>query len=172
VVTTAWLDQPAARKGGALAAEDKDTLGAFDVALGRFTAGEAGLHRYRVIGSVGLVLQAKVATQAFDPMVVLVAPSGVRWPIASVGHGSDQDDLPTDLTLPEAGDYLLVVTSQENVAAGRAVTSGEYRLTLFLDAAPSIPVEITGSTPGVPKAAPSTAGTRAGRFGAWESETR
>jgi hypothetical protein len=169
VVTTAWLDNPAARKGGALASVDKETLGAFDVALGRFTAGEVGVHRYRVVGAVGLVLQAKVATQAFEPTVVLVAPSGVRWPVASGGQGADQDDVPSELTLPEAGDYALVVTSHENVVAGRAVTSGEYRLTLFLDAAPSIPVEITGSTPAIPKAAPST---RSGRFGAWESESR
>ncbi len=150
---TGWLESPAVQPGGALAVEKRGALGAFDVVPGRLVAATSGVHRYGVAGVLGIVLSARVATDAFEPVVVLIAPSGRRWDLSA---GS------SELDLPEAGEYILVVTSRENTAAGRAVTSGEYRLTLLCDAPRKGP-------PNVPGAPPSS---RSGRFAAWESEPR
>jgi hypothetical protein len=160
--TTAWLDQPAAQAGGALAVEKKTTLDAFDVVPGRLAAGQSGAHRYTLAGAPGVVLQAKVATDAFDPVVVVIAPTGTRWDLSARARASDSGGAgnPGDLVLPQEGTYTLVVSSRENVTAGRAVTTGEYRLTLLCDAPPK-------AIPAIPPAAPSS---RSGRFGAWESD--
>jgi hypothetical protein len=56
---------------------------------------------------------------------------------------------------------MLVVTSRENTKAARAVTTGEYRLTLLCDA--------PKKAPAIPAPPPSS---RSGRFAAWESEPR
>jgi len=163
--TTAWLDQPSVQPGGALHVEKRAALGPFDVVPGRLAAGASGVHRFALAGSPGVILQAKVATDAFEPVVVVIAPSGRRWDLSSRARAPDAGNGATgsatdDLVLPEPGSYILVVTSRENVAAGQALTTGEYRLTLLCDAprkAQSV----------LPPAAPSS---RAGRFGAWESE--
>ena len=164
VTVAPWLDQPAVQPGGALAVEKRGMLEAFDVVPGRLVTATSGVHRFGVVGTPGVTLQAKVATEHFDPVVVVIAPSGARWDLSGRakapdggGHGAA-----ADLVLPEAGEYILVVTSRDNVTASRAITDGEYRLTLLCDA-PS-----RGAGP-VPAAAPSS---RSGRFSAWESEPR
>jgi hypothetical protein len=161
-----WLDSPAVRPGGALAAEKKPALGPFDVVPGRLVTGTSGVHRYALAGSVGVVLQAKVATDAFEPVVVVIGPSGARWDLSFGARGPDVGSSAaasvTDLVLPEAGEYLLVVTSRENTNAGRALTTGEYRLTLLCDAPRK-------AAPVAPASSPSS---RSGRFSAWESEPR
>jgi hypothetical protein len=170
---TAWLDAldvSALRSGvgGVLAFEKKAALGPFDVVPGRLVAGSSGAHRYGLAGTQGVILQAKVATDAFDPVVALVAPSGVRWDLSGAARAPDAGSTNVGATtsnafvLPEAGDYLLLVSSRENLSANRAVTTGEYRLTLLCDAPRKAPAV-------VPAAAPSS---RSGRFGAWESEPR
>ncbi len=153
---TSWLSSPAVQPGGALAVEKRAALGPFDVVPGRLATGTSGVHRYGLTGVAGIVLSAKVATDAFEPVVVVIAPSGRRWDIStSAGAAS------SDLVLPESGEYMLVVTSRENTAGARALTTGEYRLTLLCDAPKK-------ATP-VPAAPPSS---RSGRFAAWESEPR
>jgi hypothetical protein len=162
--TTAWLDSTAVQPGGVLAVEKRPMLGPFDVVPGRLVAGESGVHRYGLLGSPGVILQAKVATDAFEPVVVVISPSGARWDLSDRARAADagrggaggQDDL----TLTEKGIFVLVVTSRENVQAGRAVTTGEYRLTLLSDAPRK-------AAPHVPTAPPSS---RSGRFVAWESD--
>jgi hypothetical protein len=151
--TTSWLESPAVQPGGALAVEKRASLGPFDVVPGRLVAVTSGVHRYGLTGVLGVVLSAKVATEAFEPVVVVIAPSGRRWDVTA-GAG--------ELVLPEAGEYILVVTSRENTTAGRAITNGEYRLTLLCDAPRKTPQVI-------PAAPPSS---RSGRFAAWESEPR
>jgi hypothetical protein len=151
--------------GGALAVEKKGMLGPFDVVPGRLVAGESGVHRYGLGGTVGVVLSAKVATDAFDPIVVLIAPSGARWDVSAGARTPDSAGglpSPGEIVLPEAGDYILVVTSRENAASLRALTTGEYRLTLLCDAPRK-------ARPVVPVPPPSS---RSGRFGAWESDPR
>lgn len=163
---TAWLSSPAVHAGGALAVEKKATLGAFDVVPGRLVQGTSGVHRYTLAGIVGEVLSAKVATDAFEPVVVVIAPSGRRWDVSAGVKTPDAGRAgapsPGELVLPEAGDYMLVVTSRENVTALRAVTTGEYRLTLLCDAPRKVQAKI-------PVPPPSS---RSGRFGAWESDPR
>jgi hypothetical protein len=161
-----WLDSPAVRPGGALATEKKATLGPFDVVSGRLVAATSGVHRYGLSGTVGVVLQAKVATDAFEPVVVVIGPSGTRWDLSAGARAPDAGHAApasvTDLVLPEAGEYILVVTSRANTIAGRALTNGEYRLTLLCDAPRK-------AVPVAPVSAPSS---RSGRFSAWESEPR
>ena len=163
---TAWLSSPAVHVGGALAVEKRAALGPFDVVPGRLLAGESGVHRYSLPGNVGVVLSAKVASAGFEPVVVVIAPSGVRWDVTAGAKtpdaGGASQASPGELVLPEAGDYILVVTSRENVASLRAITTGEYRLTLLCDAPRKV-------RPPVPAAPPSS---RSGRFGAWESDPR
>lgn len=162
--TTAWLDSTAAQPGGALAVEKRPMLGPFDVVPGRLVAGESGVHRYGLLGSPGVILQAKVATDAFEPVVVVIAPSGARWDLSGRARGADAGrtggDGQDDLVLTETGVFVLVVSSRENVQAGRALTTGEYRLTLLSDAPQK-------AEPLVPADPPSS---RSGRFGAWESD--
>jgi hypothetical protein len=162
--TTSWLDTAAVQPGGALAVEKRPSLGAFDVVPGRLAADKSGVHRYAVSGVKGLVLSAKVATDAFEPVVVVIAPSCRRWDLSTAARTPDPRGLgaPSDLVLPEVGEYILVVTSRENAGAGRALTTGEYRLTLLCDAPEKAPRAI-------PAAPPSS---RSGRFAAWESEPR
>ncbi len=164
--TVAWLDLPAAQPGGSLTVEKRAMLGPFDVVPGRLVASASGVHRFGLVGSPGVTLQAKVACDQFEPVVVLVAPSGTRWDLSSRARapdaGSGSGGSSDDVVLPEAGDYALLVSSAANIAAGRAVTTGEYRLTLLCDAPSKTPSVI-------PRALPSS---RSGRFGAWESESR
>jgi hypothetical protein len=159
-----WLDLPAMQPGGALMVERRAMLGPFDVVPGRLLSGHIGVHRFGLVGRPGVVLQAKVATEAFEPVVAVIAPSGTRWDISGRARAPDSGSGRSldDLVLPEAGDYVLFVTSRENVTAEKAITSGEYRLTLLCDAPRK-------HAPEVPRAAPSS---RSGRFGAWESEPR
>jgi hypothetical protein len=181
----AWLDSPAAEPGGTLAVETRAALEAFDIVPGRFTAGESGVHRYTVAGEPGVTLQARVATDDFDPVVVVVAPSGARTDLSRLarkpdaggkaggtaggmagGTAAGKAGAPVgtneDFILTEQGPHALVVSSRENVAVLRALTTGEYRLTLLCDA----PQKVLGPPP---SAAPSS---RSGRFGSWESEPR
>lgn len=161
----AWLTSPASGPGGALAVEKRGALGPFDVVPGQLVARKSGVHRFTVSGTAGVSLQARVATDSFVPVVVLIAPGGVRWDLShrvrapDAGTGSAGAE---DLILPEPGDYTLLVSSRENVDALAAATTGEYRLTLLCDA----PVKVT---PSIPRPPPSS---RSGRFGAWESEPR
>jgi len=163
--TIGWVDSPALQPGGGLALERRGVLGPFDVVRGRLALGESGVHRFALAGTLGVTLQAKVATDNFEPVVIVIAPSGARWDLSSRARAPDaggQSSVPGgDLVLPEPGDYVLLLTSRENVTAGRAVTTGEYRLTLLCDA-PRKPTSV------IPKA-PSS---RSGRFSAWESEPR
>jgi hypothetical protein len=156
MLTTAWLDDPAARSGGALAVQAKGALGEFDVVHDRLVPGQSGVHRYDVVGQAHFVLQAKVATEAFEPVLVVMGPDRIRWELSSLSSKG--------LELPVAGAYTLFVTSRENVAAGRAVGSGEYRLTLLCDAPSSV------APASVPIPAPPS--SRSGRFSDWESEPR
>lgn len=168
-----WLDLPAAQPGGVLAVEAKGALGEFDVVVDRLVPGKSGGHRYDVTGHARFILQAKIATDAFEPILVLLGPNGVRWDL------SGSKDLPRGgVELPDDGTYAVVVTSRANVVAGRAASLGEYRLTLMCDA-PSVPLAAAsmafpghGSTPRAPGAAPSAPASRSGRFAAWESEPR
>ncbi len=188
--STAWLDHPALQPGGALAAEKRGVLGPFDVVPGRLVAGSSGVHHFVLSGRPGVTLQAKVATDRFEPVVAVIAPSGLRWDVSHRARapdgGAGATSSPEDLVLPETGDYVLVVTARENLAVARAVTTGEYRLTLLCDAprkpslapgprpptnpppapAPS-PIVAAAAVPAVPKSTPSS---RSGRFAAWESE--
>jgi hypothetical protein len=163
--STAWLDQPALQPGGALAPEKRGALGPFDVVPGRLVAGTSGVHHFVLAGTPGVTLQAKVATDLFEPVVIVIGPTGTRWDLSSRARAPDAGGgaSPDDLILPVVGEYVLAVTSRENVTALRAVTTGEYRLTLLCDAprkAPSV----------VPP--PASSSSRSGRFGAWESEPR
>jgi hypothetical protein len=166
--TTDWLDSPALAPGGALMVEKRAALGAFEVVPGRLVAQVSGVHQFRLDGARGVTLQAKVATEMFTPVVVVVSPSGVRWDVSSGARAPDtggtggQAEAEGHLELPEGGAYTLLVTSEENLTAGKAVTTAGYRLTLLCDA----PRKITSS---IPKPPPSS---RSGRFGAWESEPR
>lgn len=170
--STAWLAAPgllaairAGTDGGGLAIETKPPLGQFDVVPGGLVAGKSGVHRYSFDGSVGIVLSAKVATNAFEPVVVVLSPGGVRWDMSTSARtpdpGSGGPPTPGEVILPDDGQYLVLVSSRENVTKGRAVTTGEYRLTLLCDA--------PRKAPPPPVAAPSS---RSGRFAAWESEPR
>jgi hypothetical protein len=164
--TMSWLESPAVQPGGALAVEKRAALGPFDVVPGRLVAGKSGVHRYGLTGVLGIVLSAKVATDAFEPVVVVIAPSGRRWDISSSTPGANGGANgsaagTSELVLPESGEYMLVVTSRENTKTARAVTNGEYRLTLLCDAPKKAPV--------IPPSPPSS---RSGRFAAWESEPR
>jgi hypothetical protein len=162
--TTAWLDFPAARSGGAMAVQAKGALGEFDVVHDRLVAGQSGVHRYDVVGQARFVLQAKVATEAFDPILVVMGPDHNRWELSSApSHG---------LELPVAGAYALFVTSRENVTAGRAVGSGEYRLTLLCDAPPPATAATGRKTALAPVNVPAPPSSRSGRFSDWESEPR
>jgi hypothetical protein len=161
----AWLDSPALQPGGALAAEKRAALGPFDVVPGRLVAGKSGVHHFTLAGTPGVTLQAKVATDHFEPVVIVIAPSGTRWDLSSRAKAPDAGArvaATDDLVLPESGEYVLVVTSKANVAALRAVTTAEYRLTLLCDAPRKAPASIPTPTPS----------SRSGRFGAWESEPR
>ena len=115
-------------------------------------------------GAPGVIVQAKVATDAFEPVVVVIAPSGARWDLSGRARGADAGrtggDGQDDLVLTETGVFVLVVSSRETVQAGRALTTGEYRLTLLSDAPQK-------AEPLVPADPPSS---RSGRFGAWESD--
>jgi hypothetical protein len=161
--TMAWVSSLAARPGGALKPETRGSLGAFDVVPGSLAPNQSGIHTYLVEGTPGLILQAKVATDTFDPVVVVIAPSGMKWDVSSRVRAPDagKGGAKEELALPEAGEYKLLVTSRQNVTQGRAVTAGEYRLTLLCDAPEA-------KAP-VPRPTPSS---RSGRFGAWESEPR
>lgn len=159
--TMSWLSSPAVQPGGALAVEKRASLGPFEVVPGRLVAGKSGVHRYGLTGVLGIVLSAKVATDAFEPVVVIIAPSGRRWDISSSAPGAAATSGATELVLPESGEYMLAVTSRENTNAGRALTNGEYRLTLLCDAPKKAQV--------IPPSPPSS---RSGRFAAWESEPR
>jgi len=124
------------------------------------------VHRYTLAGSPGVTLQAKVATDDFDPVVVVVTPSGARTDLSNLarkpdagGKGAPTND---DFVLVESGDYVLFVSSRENVAVGRALTTGEYRLTLLCDDPRKAPAPVPTAT----------SSSRSGRFGAWESEPR
>jgi hypothetical protein len=164
---TSWLDLPAAQPGGVLAVQAKGALGEFDVVLDRLVSGESGAHRYDVSGKAHFVLQAKIATDAFKPVLVLLGPNGVRWDLtraASSPRGG--------VELPDHGTYTVVVTCRENIAAARAICDGEYRLTLMCDAPGPAVGPRTNSIPTAPQVPPAAPSSRSGRFGAWESEPR
>jgi hypothetical protein len=164
-VTTFPLPEAALK--GALAVQRK--LGDFESVTGRLDAGRSALQAYELEGHAGAQVRLRVTSDAFHVVafIVLLAPRATPFwrvvpglaPSAAGAVGGPEStaggvEAQPPVTLPADGDYRVVVTSIENQAETRAASSGEFRMTLVVDA---------------PSVEPPVDSERGTRFSAWES---
>jgi hypothetical protein len=174
VESVSRLPLPEAVLHGALAVERK--LSDFESLTGRLDAGGSALHAYEIDGRAGNHVRLRVTSDAFHVVAFLVLASsrGETFtkvvpglvPAAAGALGGPESvsggiEAQAPVTLPADGLYRVVVTSIENQAEQRAVSSGEYRMTLLVDA-PSA----------APSVEPPVDSERGTRFSAWESDSR
>jgi hypothetical protein len=169
VESVSTLPLPDAALNGALAVERK--LGDFESVTGRLVEAKVALQAYELEGRAGNQVRLRVTSDAFHVVafIVLVARGKSFWKVvpglspASSSSLGGPDAAPggveaqSPVTLPSDGVYRVVVTSVENQAARSPVSSGEYRMTLLVDA---------------PSAEPPVESERGTRFSAWESDSR
>jgi len=153
-VTTFPLPEAALK--GALAVQRK--LGDFESLTGRLEAGRSALQAYELEGHAGAQVRLRVTSDAFHVVafIVLAAPRATPfWRVVpGMAPSASGVEAQPAVTLPADGDYRIVVTSIENQAERRAASSGEFRMTLVVDA---------------PSVEPPVDSERGTRFSAWES---
>jgi hypothetical protein len=162
------LPLPEAALSGALAVQRK--LSDFESVTGRLEGGVSAVQAYELDGHAGNQVRLRVTSDAFHAVafLVLAAPRGRPFwkvvpgtaPLAAGLGGPDSVrsiEVQTPVTLPADGVYRIVVTSIENQAEGRGVSSGDFRMTLMVDA---------------PSVEPPVESERGTRFAAWESDSR
>jgi hypothetical protein len=163
VETVTTFPLPEAALKGALAVSRK--LGDFESVTGRLDSGTSAHQAYELEGHAGAQVRLRVTSDAFHVVafIVLAAPRATPfWRVvpglAPSANGPDSAaggvEAQPPVTLPADGDYRVVVTSIENQAERRAASSGEFRMTLVVDA---------------PSVEPPVDSERGTRFSAWES---
>jgi hypothetical protein len=161
---------PEAALNGALAVSRR--LSDFESVTGRLEAGKVALQAYELDGRAGNQVRLRVTSDAFHVVAFIVLATPGRqsfWKVvpglvpAAAGALGGPESTPggveaqPPVTLPADGVYRVVVTSVENQAERRAASSGEYRMTLVVDA---------------PSVEPPVESERGTRFSAWESDYR
>jgi len=107
----------------------------------RMSSGEY-LDRHRLDFQVGQAIQIRLASNEFDPYLIVRSPGGRQWDNDDFQRGSLDAGL--DLVAPESGQYTVGVTSY------RPGGTGAYTLTITLATSGSGPV------PGAPMPVPGT----------------
>lgn len=101
---------------------------------GAFVAGSAdGVHTYTMSGRAGSTLNFVLSSHSFRTHLLVVGPSGHRWSVPGTLFVYSESQAWREITLPQDGTYRILVTSHENLAHGRALSSGDYSLEVFGD---------------------------------------
>jgi hypothetical protein len=142
-------------------------LGDFESLTGRLDAGGPSHDVYELESKAGDQVRLRLTSDGFQVVgfVWLTASEGQPFLQSVAGGdartaGSVETQVP--VTLPKDGVYRIVVTSLENHAQAKAVSSGEYRMTLLCDTS-SVSSQAPLSGPESQKGP---------RFSAWESDQR
>jgi hypothetical protein len=154
------LPLPEAAVNGVLSFQRE--LSDFDSVTGFLDAGRSGLHAYELRSQAGNQVRLRVTSDAFHAVAFVIGATPGGQPFRKVVPGVPSSaaggvEAQPPVTLPSDGVYRVVVTSVENQAQRRAVSSGEYRMTLVVDA---------------PSVEPPVDSERGTRFSAWESDLR
>jgi len=152
---------PDAALDAALAAQRK--LSDFESLTGFLDSGRTAVHAYELEGLAGNQVRLRVTSDSFHVVafIVLTDPPGKRFckvvPGQATSSAAGGVEAQPPVTLPTDGVYRVLVTSIENQARRQPVSSGEYRMTLVVDAA---------------SVEPPVDSERGTRFSAWESDLR
>jgi hypothetical protein len=143
------------------------TLGDFESITGRLMAGGRAADTYALEAKAGDQVRLHLTSDHFTVIGFIVLGSDQPEPfVRSVAGGraatSGSVESQVPVTLPRDGCYRIVVTSLDNHAQKKAVSSGEYRMTLLSDSAS------VASQP--PRSGPES--QKGPRFNAWESDVR
>jgi|SRR5580692_1863314 hypothetical protein len=180
------------------------TLSDFESLTGRLHEGERVFDTYELESKAGDQVRLRLTSEDFRVVAFVVLRASTTEPrlgpfVRKVMGGADRTtggvEAEAPITLPAAGTYRLVVTSIENETQQRAVSTGEYRMTLLVDtpknASPNVPPgapreSLPGlrrteaprpvASPSVVPEAPDAAGPGPGsqkgaRFNDWESDS-
>jgi hypothetical protein len=166
---------------------ERDTLrklSDFESVTGRLEAGGRAFDAYELESHAGHQVRLRLTSEDFQVVAFVVLDnSGTepqREPFSQRVTGGGERatggvEAQVPITLPLTGAYRVIVTSVENEAHQRAISSGEYRMILLIDTPKSAPsgIEVSrtsDSRPGAPEE--SGPGSQKGaRFGAWESDS-
>jgi hypothetical protein len=158
-------------------------LSDFESLTGRLETGGRLLDAYELESAAGDQVRLRITSEEFRVVAFLVLRA--TWKdstgepfVRRVAGGAERTtggvEAQAPITLPVAGTYRLVVTSVDNEAQQRPVSSGEYRMTLLVDTPRSAPkVEDSGTIEALSSASDMTGpGSQKGaRFSAWESDS-
>ena len=101
-----------------------------------------GFHSYAFSGKAGATVNFVLSSHSFRTHLLIIGPNGHRWNVPGTLFVYSESQAWREITLPQDGAYRVLVTSHDNLASGRAVSSGEYFLEVF---APSISNQAAGS---------------------------
>ena len=93
--------------------------------------GTGGFHAYALTGKAGSTVHFVLSSQAFRTHLVIVGPTGHRWNVPGTLFVYSESLASQEIVLPHDGTYRILVTSHDNLANARAVSSGEYFLEVF-----------------------------------------
>jgi hypothetical protein len=140
-------------------------LSDFESITGRLDVGGRPVDVYELESKAGDQVRLRLTSDDFKVVGFVVLREGEPFLRTVAGGnagtaGSVESQAP--VTLPRAGVYRIVVTSLDNHAQRKAVSSGEYRMTLLCD------------TAGIPSQPPLSGpeSQKGPRFNAWESDGR
>jgi hypothetical protein len=161
-------------------------LSDFESVTGRLEAGGRAFDTYELESHAGHQVRLRLTSEDFRVVAFVVLDSAgtepQREPFAQrVAGGGERAtggvEAQVPITLPLTGAYRVIVTSLENEAHQRAISSGEYRMILLVDTPKSAPsgIEVSrtnDSRPSAPAPEESGPGSQKGaRFSAWESDS-
>jgi hypothetical protein len=167
--------------------QDRDLLrklSDFESVTGRLEAGGRAFDAYELESHAGHQVRLRLTSEDFRVVAFVVLDNSGTEPqrepfsqrVTGGGErvtGGVEAQIP--ITLPLTGAYRVVVTSVENEAHQRAISSGEYRMILLIDTPKSPPSGIEVSRAGDSRPIPpeeSGPGSQKGaRFSAWESDS-
>jgi hypothetical protein len=159
-------------------------LSDFESITGRLEAGGRVLDTYELEGEVGYQVRLRLTSEDFRVLAFVVLGASASQPgrepfVQKIAGDADRAtggvEAQASITLPATGTYRVVVTSLDNEAQQRAISSGEYRMTLLVDTPKSLPAGFEvprpiDSRPSAPE--DSGPGSQKGaRFSAWESDS-